>query len=125
FGYDAHLDYYGGDYHDEAVEDAAEIARIAYEQRLVALAAAEAGEQVEWSPEELEVMARSVSLVQAGVPTLFSVLSPELLKSGGLVVEFDLDGDGTYETTAPAGTVWATFDEPGSHAVSARVLDPG
>src|SRR5690606_34425624 len=42
----------------------------------------------------------------------------------GLTIEFDVDGDGVYETLAPDGTVWATFDEAGPHTVGVRVTDP-
>lgn len=128
--YGDHLDYYTDKYPDEATTDAQVIAKLGYEQWLLARAAAEAGESV--SRDEATAASarpaalRAVSLMYAGTPTLFSALSPwaSLLTLG---YDFDLDGDGTFETPSTTGTAWATFDTDGAHTVGVRVtnLDTG
>ena len=122
--YGDHMDYYTDIYPGEAEEDALTIARLAYEQRMLALAAAEAGETVsfeEANPDAVQL--RSVSLSYAGTPTLFSVWHPGMI-GADLRFEFDIDGDGVYETKSENGIVWATFDDAGTQTVGVRVTDP-
>ncbi|HLU64163.1 MAG TPA: cutinase family protein, partial [Protaetiibacter sp.] len=123
--YGEHLDYYSPERAGEAEEDALAIARLAHERRQLALAALEEGHSVSWDDASQAADApvlRSVSLSFAGTPSLFSAFAPDHLGSE-LVYEFDLDGDGIFETTSPDGTVWVTFDDDQPRTISVRVTD--
>ena len=124
--YGDHMDYYTDERRGEAERDALEIAKLAYQQQLLAQQARENGQRVSWSEANAAALGgfglRSLSLSFAGTPTLFSVLSPEMIGKQ-LRFEFDLDGDGVFETEAPGGTVWATFEQAGEHSVAVRITD--
>lgn len=130
--YGDHMDYYTDAYPAEARQDALEIAKIAYELRQRALEAAAAGESVSHADllDEAATLGagafepgalRSVSLSFAGTPTLFSAKQPGMQ---GHLFEFDLDGDGVYETTSETGLVWVTFGEDGRQTIGVRITDP-
>lgn len=124
--YGDHLDYYSDAFPEEASEDALEIAKLAYRQWMLALDARDAGETVsmgEAADAAANTRLRAVSLAYAGTPTLVSAFSPELAGTGARY-EFDLDGDGVYETVSSSGLAWATFDSAGTRTVAVRVVDP-
>lgn len=121
--YDDHMDYYSDAYPDEAVEDAEAILRLALMQWRLALAAIDEGQTVQWAeckPGDLEL--RSPSLSLAGTPTFFTAVAPGRL-CADMTYEFDLDGDGVFETTSASGTVWTTFTDTGTHTVGLRVTN--
>lgn len=121
--YAEHMDYYTDAYPGEAEEDAQAIAKLAHEQWLLAQAAAKAGKSVQWSDDPNENPGlRGVSLSFAGTPTLFSALSPGLI-GRDTSFDFDLDGDGEFETPSNDGIAWATFDDDGPRTVGVRVTD--
>ena len=123
--YGEHLDYYSPARAGEAQDDALAIARLAYERRQLALAALAAGESVVWDGADgaSDVTLRTVSLAFAGTPTLVSAVVSGR-PGGDLVYEFDLDGDGVYETRAPDGLVWFTPDGDAPRTIGVRVSDP-
>jgi len=122
--YDTHMDYYTDAYPGEAEEDAGVLAQLGYEYRLRALEAAEAGEVVSWDSASFPgVQLRGLSLSFPGTPTLVSAVSPAHAGKN-LTYEFDLDGDGVFETESETGLVWVTFTEDGPQQISARVTDP-
>lgn len=124
--YGDHLDYYTERYPDEARDDAAAIVRLAHERWLRALSALDSGEKVdraEAGNAAQQVRLRSLSMSFAGTPTLVSAFSPDHLGSS-LRYEFDLDGDGHYETGSENGLVWLTPDGGTPQRVGVRVTDP-
>lgn len=126
--YGDHMDYYSSKYPEEAKTDAQYIAKLGHEQWLKALAAMEAGEKVNCDAEDHEsqtdLLLKAVSLQYAGTPTLFSATAP-CLNHENMIFEFDLDGDGIFETSSLDGTVWATFDDEGPRTVGVRVTHRG
>src|SRR5690606_9977502 len=124
--YGEHLDYYSPERAGEAEEDALAIARLAHERRQLALAALEEGRSVSWDDASQAADApvlRSVSLSFTGTPSLFSAFAPEHL-GADLIYEFDLDGDGIFETRSPDGTVWVTFDDDEPRTITVRTTNP-
>lgn len=125
--YGDHLDYYTERYPDEARDDAAAIIELAHERWLRALAALDAGETVDTAEAgnaARQVRLRTVSMSFAGTPTLVSAFSPDHLGSG-VRYEFDLDGDGDFETGSDDGLAWMTPAGGNPQAVGVRVIDPG
>lgn len=121
-----HLDYYTDGYPDEAADDARAIVRLAYERRALAEEAFDEGRTVEWDQAELaagHARVRALSLSFAGTPTLISAITPGDY-GRGLRYEFDLDGDGVFETLSPDGTIWVTFDDDGPRTIEIKVTDP-
>ncbi|UCR87842.1 cutinase family protein [Mycetocola spongiae] len=123
--YGDHMDYYSASYPEEAPTDAQLIARLAQERQRVALAALEAGESVSadlarsLGPDAVTL--RTVSLAFAGTPSLVSALG-DGPRDPALSYEFDLDGDGRFETPSASGLAWV---DPGvgSHPLAVRVSD--
>lgn len=60
--------------------------------------------------------------VFAGVPTLVSGIATTA-GDANLTYEFDLDGNGEFESDAPGGTVTTAFDSIGAAEASVRVTD--
>lgn len=124
--YGTHLDYYSDERPGEAAEDARRIAEVAAERWQLALEALRAGEATAGDctgAASAAPVVRTASFAIAGVPTLVAVTSAERLCPDASY-EFDLDGDGVFETRSTTGTVWADVDEAGPRDIAARVVDP-
>ncbi len=124
--YGTHLDYYTDERPGEAADDARAIAELAALRWRLALDALQAGQSTSSSCTDAASAAatvRTTSLSFAGTPTLVAVTSAARLCAGA-AYEFDLDGDGVFETASADGTVWLDFGESGPHDIAARVVDP-
>lgn len=124
--YGTHLDYYTDERPGEAVDDARAIAELAALRWRLALDALQAGQSTSSSCTDAASAAptvRTTSLSFAGTPTLVAVTSAARLCAGA-AYEFDLDGDGVFETASADGTVWVDFGESGPHEIAARVVNP-
>lgn len=124
--YDQHLDYYADASAPESQEDAREIARLAAERWQLALEALRNGASVDSACERASDHApvlRSTSLAFAGTPTLVSAVASSR-GCAGLEYEFDLDGDGTFETSSSTGSVWVDFGEAGPRDIAVRTTHP-
>ncbi|WP_166866972.1 cutinase family protein [Salinibacterium sp. ZJ70] len=124
--YAPHLDYYSDGSAPESRQDALEIARLAAERWKLALDAQRGGSSLGSACERASEAApalRTTSLAFAGTPTLVSA-SASARGCDGVRFEFDLDGDGTFETTSTTGSVWVDFGEPGMRGIGVRVTHP-
>lgn len=111
--YGDHLSYYDAEHDGESVDDAREIARMAYEQRELARIAFDNGESADpCSLADAVAEIRTPSIAFAGTPVLVSAFSAEL---AGCAVryDFDLDGDGKFEILDSGGTAWDCLNSGG------------
>ena len=80
------------------------------------------GQAIEETTEAPVAVVTSSSPAIAGMDVLISAVGSSSSDSD-LTYEFDLDGNGTFETSSPAGTVTTRFASAATYTVSARVTD--
>jgi len=113
-----HFSYMTGLFTSEAAVKGKEVADLARELYRDSLDRAESGR----APRSLETWRIGVStFATVGIPTTVAVASTNFDRSRRF--DFDLDGDGVFETPSASGVVEATFIRSGAATVSVRVTD--